>query len=65
MPVQKASLFVQGRLPKESRKMTARERENRRRKKTEDRKAELSAGFCMLCVGLFMYGMILLKLFVL
>lgn len=45
--------------------MTVREREIRRRKKTEDRKAELSAGLGMLCAGLFMYGMILLKLFVL
>lgn len=42
-----------------------REMEIKRRKKTEDRKAELSAGLGMLCAGLFMYGMILLKLFIL
>lgn len=42
-----------------------REMEIRRRKKTEDRKAELSAGLGMLCAVLFIYGMILLKLFVL
>lgn len=42
-----------------------REMELRRRKKSEDRKAELSAGLGMLCAGLFMYGMILLKLFIL
>lgn len=45
--------------------MTVREREIRRRKKTEDRKAELSAGLGMLCAGLFIYGMIFLKLFIL
>lgn len=47
--------------------MTTRERdlEIRRRKKTEDRKAELGAGFGMLCTVLFMYGMIILKLFIL
>ena len=47
--------------------MTTRERdlEIRRRKKTEDRKAEFGAGFCMLCTVLFMYGMIILKLFIL
>lgn len=42
-----------------------REMEIRRRKKSEDRKSELCAGFGMLCAGLFIYGMILLKLFVL
>ena len=42
-----------------------REMEIRRRKKTEDRKAELGAGFGMLCAGLFIYGMIFLKLFIL
>lgn len=43
--------------------MTAREREIRRRKKTEDRKAELGAGFAMVLVVLFVYIMIGLKLF--
>ena len=63
MLVQKASLFVQGRFPKESRKMTVKEREIKRRKKTEDRKAELGAGFAMVLVVLFVYVMIGLKLF--
>lgn len=42
-----------------------REMEIRRRKKTEDRKAELGAGFGMLCAELFIYGMIFLKIFIL
>lgn len=42
-----------------------REMELRRRKKSEDRKAELGAGLGMLCAGLFVYGMIFLKLFIL
>ena len=40
-----------------------REMEIRRRKKTEDRKTELSAGFAMVLVVLFVYVMIGLKLF--
>lgn len=69
MPVQKASLFVQGRLEKENIIMKVSEMsreqyvEYRRKKKQEDREEVIGAIFGAVMFSVITLGMIALKLF--